>query len=161
MKKFTHSTGTSHCKFLSHLCWGLVFTSAQHGAHCGNSYFQSLLYLYHLRCLDGGPSLADETINPIGWSFKCIKSWVSTLVYLAKVLTLSNLIFFLILFKIYFFISFTPIPLFMDYRGDGTSTQHHVILPSLAHHDFWNVTFGHYLFNEGIHTWYLVSLVPC
>lgn len=45
----------------------------------------------------------------------------------------------------------------MGYMEDGMSIQYHILLPSLAHHDVLN---DHYTFNENIHTWHLISLIP-
>ena len=102
----------------------------------------------------GVPSLAFGATGPTGWSFKCIKTWDSTLEHPTKIVfSVSNLI---CCFHISFFLS-------TNVAVCGTLIQCHgffFFFLSSTHHDLWNVTPNHHLPDEGIHTWYSASLVP-
>lgn len=69
----------------------------------GNGCLLWLLIYGITECLAGASSLAYGAAGPTGWSFKNMKAWNSTLVYLAKtILPVNNLIF---CFNIQFFLS--------------------------------------------------------
>ena len=129
-------------------CWSMV----KCGAVAVTYYFHASIVL---GALVGVPSLAHGAMGSSGWSFKSAKSWKSTLVYSAKIVYLLGILTAALMFYIFFLL----IPLFVGYRGDETSIQCRVLLPSLAYHGLWTVTSDHCSMRVSVHgTQFLESL---